>query len=101
MVTHHPPCGSSKKWPGGRLLIAARVIEIDGEGNTLGQAAPDKVRNDCPTISISGFMEFDIDDVDDLVSGGTFEAVVIHEIGHIIGIGYVQPGVYVTRKRNF
>lgn len=40
------------------------------------------------TISLEGSMRFDIDDISDLESGGTFENVIIHEMGHVIGIGY-------------
>lgn len=87
VITHHPPCGKSHKYPGGRLLIAARVVEIDGVGTILGQATPDKTRHRCPTISVSGYMEFDEDDINNMVQQGLFEPVVIHEIGHVIGIG--------------
>lgn len=32
-------------------------------------------------------MTFDIEDIDSMESAGTFEGVVLHEMGHAIGIG--------------
>ena len=34
---------------------------------------------------IIGAMEFDTDDVQAMIDAGTWESVVIHEMGHIIG----------------
>lgn len=87
MITHHPPCGSSPDHPAGRLLISAALIEIDGVFGTLGQAGPLYVWSDCRSISIEGFMEFDIDDIAYMESTGIFEGVILHEMGHAIGIG--------------
>lgn len=81
------PCGGSADNPAGQLLISATIDVIDGEGGILGFAGPTAVWNDCMTISLTGAMTFDIEDIDDLEDAGSFEAVILHEMGHVIGIG--------------
>ena len=39
------------------------------------------------TISAKGSMIFDIDDIDATASGAGFEDLVLHEMGHVIGVG--------------
>ena len=43
----------------------------------------------CRTISLLGAMRFDIDDIANMEADGTFEGVILHEMGHVIGVGYV------------
>lgn len=73
-------------------VIFARIDSIDGPGspdtgNILGQASPCYVNANA--IPFLGFMEFDEYDVDLLVARGQFEKVVLHEIGHVLGIGTI------------
>ena len=73
-------------------VIFARIDSIDGPGtqgggNILGQASPCYVNGNA--IPFLGFMEFDKYDVDLLVARGQFEKVVLHEIGHVLGIGTI------------
>ena len=73
-------------------IIFARIDSIDGPGspgvgNILGQASPCYVNGNA--IPFLGFMEFDSLDVSQLVARGQFEKVVLHEIGHVLGIGTV------------
>lgn len=73
-------------------VIFARIDSIDGPGspatgNILGQASPCYVNGNA--LPFLGFMEFDTYDVDLLVAQGQFEKVVLHEIGHVLGIGTV------------
>lgn len=73
-------------------VIFARIDSIDGPGspgvgNILGQASPCYVNANA--IPFLGFMEFDSYDVDLLVARGQFEKVVLHEIGHVLGIGTI------------
>ena len=86
-VVTHVPCGGNDDFPPGRLLIEATLDAIDGVGGVLGFAGPTMVWSDCPTISFQGAMTFDIADVNDLEDLGIFEGVVLHEMGHVIGIG--------------
>lgn len=74
-------------FPGGeplRLLILAIVTTIDGAGGTLGSAGACVVFNNVPRI---GVMRFDSADVQGLVSSGGINAVIKHEMGHVVGIG--------------
>lgn len=69
--------------------ICGRDAEIDGPGRVLGQAGP---RYQAGVGSgggfiVIGFMEFDIADIESLVNGGTWEAVILHEMAHVLGIG--------------
>ena len=73
-------------------IIFARIDSIDGPGspgagNILGQASPCYVNGNA--IPFLGFMEFDSLDVSQLVARGQFEKVVLHEIGHVLGIGTI------------
>jgi hypothetical protein len=68
------------------LVIVARVTAIDGVGQVLASAGQ------CITRTQSGFpvigvMRFDADDIAGLESTGRLEAVVLHEMLHVIGIG--------------
>lgn len=38
-------------------------------------------------ISLKGAMNFDVDDIRSLEENGTFESIILHEMGHVIGIG--------------
>eukprot|EP00904_Undaria_pinnatifida_P006370 jgi/Undpi1/2863/HiC_scaffold_14.g06240.m1 len=86
-VITHVPCGGTVAYPAGRLLISATLEEIDGSGGTLGSAGPTSIWNACNTISLLGAMRFDIDDIADMEDNGTFEGVIQHEMGHVIGVG--------------
>ncbi|CAM9530751.1 unnamed protein product, partial [Laminaria digitata] len=86
-IITHVPCGGSAQNPAGRLLISSTLEGIDGVGGVLGSAGPTNVWNSCPTVSFEGAMTFDIDDITDLENQGTFEGVILHEMGHVIGVG--------------
>ncbi len=68
------------------LLIFVTIAAIDGPGGVLGSAAPCFVRSS-GGIPIVGQMRFDIADVAQLEASGTLQAVVLHEMGHVLGIG--------------
>ncbi|CAN0337945.1 unnamed protein product, partial [Scytosiphon promiscuus] len=69
------------------LLISSTLEGIDGVGGVLGSAGPTNVWNSCLTVSFEGAMTFDIDDIASLENQGTFEGVILHEMGHVIGVG--------------
>merc|ERR1719203_858420 len=72
------------------LFIDGIVQPGDGPGGVLGSAGPTQLRRDPVTgslTSITGQMQFDSFDVLNLISSGAFKAVILHEMGHIIGIG--------------
>jgi hypothetical protein len=68
------------------LLIFASIDRIDGPGNVLGFAGACWLRDD-NLLSVVGLMKFDTDDVRSLETAGVFRDVVLHEMGHVIGIG--------------
>jgi len=68
------------------LLIDASVVFIDGPGGVLGQAGPDWIRS-ASGLPFHGEMEFDSADVSQMFSNGTLYNVILHEMGHILGIG--------------
>jgi hypothetical protein len=68
------------------LLIFATIEPIDGPGSVLGSAGPCFIRN--PTnLPVIGRMRFDIADIDALQANGRLTEVILHEMGHVLGIG--------------
>jgi len=68
------------------LLILAEGATIDGPGQILGQAGPTHVRPDS-RIPLKGIMRFDAADLDQMEQSGELLDVIIHEMGHVLGIG--------------
>lgn len=68
------------------LLIYARIGPIDGELGILGQASPCATRNVDGSVLV-GYMNFDEADVAYLEGNNVFEGTILHEMGHVIGIG--------------
>ena len=68
------------------VLIDAQGIAIDGANGVLGQAGPTRLRNDS-RLPATGVMEFDIGDLAQLEASGGLLNVIVHEMGHVLGIG--------------
>ena len=68
------------------LLIFVRLIAIDGPGQVLGSARPCFVRTEGRSTLI-GVMTFDVADLATLESRNELDAVILHEMGHVLGIG--------------
>ncbi len=68
------------------VLIFARVDSIDGPGGILGSAGPCLIRNN-DQLTVVGSMRFDNADLAGLAAQGRLEAVILHEMLHVIGIG--------------
>jgi hypothetical protein len=68
------------------LVILAKFDSIDGPGKILGQAGPCLIRNS-NGLSVLGEMEFDTADVATMITNGTLNSVMLHEMGHVIGFG--------------
>ena len=68
------------------LLIDASVSPIDGVGGILGQAGATAIRSGAGGLPYMGRMQFDDADIASMVANGTFGSVVLHEMGHILGI---------------
>jgi hypothetical protein len=69
------------------LLIFAEIAFIDGEGGVLGQAGPAFIRSTTDDLTFIGCMQFDSADVEELETQGTFDEVILHEMGHVLGYG--------------
>jgi hypothetical protein len=81
-------CGANPETPGpfDDLTIFVTIEPIDDVNGVLGQAGPCFVR-DPGDLTVIGRMRFDIADVDDLQAEGSLQAVILHEMGHVIGFG--------------
>jgi hypothetical protein len=69
------------------LLIDAQGVNIDGVGGVLGRAGPQFIRDNA--LPAKGIMEFDTADLQSMESDGSLLNVIIHEMGHVIGIGTI------------
>ena len=84
--------GTAPNSPTNTLTITASVSPIDGPatnpGNVLATAEPTLAFGEGGFLyATEGIAIFDSADIATLSAGGTFEAVVLHEIGHVIGFG--------------
>lgn len=68
------------------IVIYARITSIDGPGKVLGQAGP-CFANSSSRLPAMGIMEFDEDDMPNLIANGSLREVILHEMGHVLGIG--------------
>lgn len=68
------------------LLVFVRVVRIDGPGGTLARAGPCYVRS-ASGLPVIGVIELDDGDLDR--SAAVIESVLLHEFGHVLGIGTV------------
>ena len=68
------------------LLITASVVSIDGPNGVLGRASPTAIRSGSG-LPYLGMMQFDSADMARMLANGTLEGVILHEMGHVLGIG--------------
>lgn len=68
------------------ILIFVEFVDIDGVGKVLGQAGPCYVRSD-NNLPVMGHLKLDAADLAYMEQIGTLDDVVMHEIGHVLGIG--------------
>ena len=90
------------------VLILASFRNLDGPGSVLAQAGPCLIRDanndnqfevgDFPGV---GVMTFDAEDLDFVARNGVLGAVVLHEMGHVLGIGslWVDMGLLADPAR--
>jgi hypothetical protein len=71
------------------LLLLVNIAPIDGSGAILGQAGPCAIRGpDDGQLPVVGVLTLDQDDLEDLVPyPDALEALLAHEIGHVLGFG--------------
>jgi hypothetical protein len=68
------------------VLIAASARPMDGAGGILGSAGPDRFRGGS-VLPYYGTMQFDSADLAWMEASGTLYYTVLHEMGHVLGIG--------------
>jgi hypothetical protein len=79
------------------ITINVNLDNIDGVGGTLGSAGP---TNGAFTTNFlyatAGSMTFDTSDTAELETSGVFDDVILHEMGHVLGIGTLWSASAVT-----
>jgi hypothetical protein len=68
------------------VVIDAEGTPLDGQNGTLGQAGPTRVRPGS-LLPARGIMSFDTADLARMEVEGSLLNVIIHEMGHVLGIG--------------
>ena len=68
------------------ILIYIETDGIDDVGGILGAAGPCLIRS-LSRLPSMGYMHLDVADVAQLAASGQLQDVVLHEMGHILGIG--------------
>ncbi|MCL4864836.1 MAG: hypothetical protein KJZ47_03010 [Gemmatimonadales bacterium] len=68
------------------VVIFVRLEAIDGPGGVLGSAGPCWIRDD-NGLTVVGGMRFDVADLASLEASGQLQLVILHEMGHVLGIG--------------
>ncbi|HET9982393.1 MAG TPA: leishmanolysin-related zinc metalloendopeptidase [Longimicrobiales bacterium] len=68
------------------LVIYIEFVPIDGAGKVLGSSGPCYVRSD-NGLPVMGYMKLDVEDLRQMETRGTLDDVVLHEMGHVLGIG--------------
>ena len=68
------------------IRIYVDIIPIDGPLGTLGQAGPCQIRT-TSQLPVLGFMQLDAADVTRLEQDDDLVDVILHEMGHVLGIG--------------
>jgi hypothetical protein len=83
------------------LLIDVKIGDIP-EANVLGEAGPCVIRA-LSKLPVYGVMNFDAEAIQALIEEGTFEDVIRHEMGHVLGFGILwnQRGLVNTVDSNF
>ena len=68
------------------VLIFVTLEPIDGRGGIVGSAGPCWIREP-GFLPLVGVMVFDVQDIELIEQDGLLEALFLHEMGHVVGIG--------------
>jgi hypothetical protein len=74
------------------VVIDISTTAIDGDGGVLARAGPCLIATG-DRLARFGVMEFDLADIGDLVASGTLDDVIVHEMGHVLGIGTLWDSI--------
>jgi len=86
------------------ITLHASAPFIDGPGDVLGRAGPTITTNQGGfTLATTGIMKFDSADVANLENSGSLLDVILHEMGHVLGIGTLWNlnNVYANNTGNY
>ena len=86
------------------LTINASGANIDGAGGILGSAGPNSIVSRAGFwLAATGSMQFDTADLTNLESNGSLNAVIMHEMAHVMGFGtlWTNNNVYVNGTGQF
>lgn len=67
------------------VLIDVILTQIDGPGRVLGSAGPCFANDN--NLSLHGTMRFDVADIDVFLNRGLLDEIIVHEMGHVLGVG--------------
>ena len=70
------------------VMIDASGVAIDGVSGILGMAGPTILRG-ADYLPIRGQMQFDTADLADMEQDGSLNDVILHEMGHVLGLGSI------------
>ena len=70
------------------VVIYVELKFIDGPGNILGGAGPCAFRAGS-NLPVLGIMVFDTSDLTTFENNGQLDEVIVHELGHVLGIGTI------------
>src|SRR6185295_10517592 len=73
------------------IVIYAKFGPIDGAGGVLGQSGPCGIRTST-SLPFVGVMKFDSVDLAPAVASGSINAIVLHEMQHVLGFGTLWSG---------
>lgn len=73
------------------LTITAGLMPTDGVNGVLGSAGPlslwNSPRDGGYALTQTGIMDFDLADINNMISKGSFLSVIEHEMAHVLGFG--------------
>jgi len=73
------------------LTITAGLLTSDGVNGVLGSAGPQSLwpsfRSGGYALAKTGIMDFDLADINNMISKGSFLSVIEHEMAHVLGFG--------------
>ncbi len=89
---------------GGHVVINASTPAMDGPGGTLGSAGPTQIAQSGGIwYTTTGTMQFDAADMAGMKANGTLKGVILHEMGHVLGIGtlWTYNNLYVANSGEY
>jgi hypothetical protein len=68
------------------LVLYVDLQTMDGAGSYLGEAGPCYLRS-TGLLPVMGFVKLDVSDLAQMAESGMLEDLLLHEIGHVLGVG--------------